>query len=156
MSSLMFSSRICYFSDTFCKLCNMQQHSHYFLSWKWRCSAWYVIIIAFDVGRTQPKLNAGHKDLAERISILGWFNYWKYVIASTGKVREHLDGSECAQMFFLPWAALLIFYQSINQLYISTVVIKAEKLMGLSRKKKKKFKTTIILLSLYSKYFFTY
>ena len=36
MSSLMFSSRICYFSDTFCKLCNMQQRSHYFLSWKWR------------------------------------------------------------------------------------------------------------------------
>ena len=136
INSLMFGSRICYFSDTFCKLCNMQQHSHNFLSWKWRRSAWYVIIIAFDVGRTQPKLNAGHKDLAERISILGWFNYWKYVIASTGKVREHLEGSECAQMFFLPWAALLIFYQSINQLYISTVVIKAEKLMGLSRKKK--------------------
>ena len=83
----------------------------------------------------QPK--AGHKNLLERILILGWFNYWKYVIASTGKVREHLEGSECAQMFFLPWAALLIFYQSINQLYISTVVIKAEKLMGPSRKKKK-------------------
>ena len=82
----------------------------------------------------QPK--AGHKNLLDRILIFGCFNYWKYVIASTGKVRELLKGSECAQMFFLPWAALLIFYQSINQLYISTVVIKAEKLMGPSRKKK--------------------
>ena len=40
----------------------------------------------------QPK--AGHKNLLERILILGWFNYWKYIIASTGKVREHLKGSE--------------------------------------------------------------
>ena len=47
------------------------------------CSVWYVIIIAFDVRRTQTKLNAGHKHLAERISTLGWFNYRKYVIAST-------------------------------------------------------------------------
>ena len=78
---------------------------------------------------------AGHKNLLDRILIFGCFNYWKYVIASTGKVRELLKGSECAQMFFLPWAALLIFYQSINQLYVSTVVIKAEKLMGLSQKK---------------------
>ena len=31
----------------------------------------------------QTKLSAGHKHLAERISILGWFNYRKYVMAST-------------------------------------------------------------------------
>ena len=45
------------------------------------------------------------------------------------------------QIFFLPRAALLIFYkmyQSINQStrYLSMVVIKAEKLMGPSQKKK--------------------
>ena len=112
--------------------------------------------VQFDMLLLLRSPNVEHNlKLSTRILILGWFNYWKYIIASS-KVREHLKGSECAWMFFLPWAALLIFYQSINQLYISTVVIKAEKLMGLSRKKKKKFKTTIILLSLYSKYFFTY
>ena len=93
----------------------------------------------------QPK--AGHKNLLDRILILGCFNYWKYVTASMGKVHELLKGSECAQMFFLPRTALLIFYRSINQLYVSTVVIKAEKLMGPSQKKKKKFKTTIIIIT---------
>ena len=34
----------------------------------------------------------------------------------------HPKGSECTQMFFLPLAALLIFYQSINNFYLSTVV----------------------------------
>ena len=58
-----------------------------------------------------------------------------------GKVHMHVTGSGCMQIFFLPRAALLIFYkmyQSINQStrYLSMVVIKAEKLMGPSQKKK--------------------
>ena len=56
-----------------------------------------------------------HCVCCQRISILGWFNYRKYVIASTGKVLTLLKESECAQMFFLLRAALLIFYQSTNQ-----------------------------------------
>ena len=63
------------------------------------------------------------------VLILGCFNYGKYVIASIGKVRAHLKDSECARMFFLLRAALLIFNQSINQSInkrnLSTVVIKA-------------------------------
>ena len=43
INSLMFGSRICYFSDTFCKLCNIQQRSHYFLWWKW----WLFSLICY-------------------------------------------------------------------------------------------------------------
>lgn len=68
-----------------------------------------------------------------------------------GKVCAHLKASECVRMIFLPHAPLLVFYQSINQsfnkVYLSTVVVKAEKLMGPCQKKKeKKYKTTIIII----------
>ena len=71
--------------------------------------------------------------LGTRILILGWFNYWKYIIASS-KVREHLKGSECAWMFFLPWAALLIFYQSTLYIHSSN---KSWKAYGAEPKKKR-------------------
>ena len=83
INSLMFGSRICYFSDTFCKLAICSNAPIIFYGGNGDCSVWFVIIIAFDVRRMQTKLNAGHKHLAERISILGWFNYRKYVMAST-------------------------------------------------------------------------
>ena len=125
----MFGSRICYFSVTFYKLCKYAA----------TLPSFFIVekeTVQFDMLLLLRSPNVEHNlKLSTRILILGWFNYWKYIIASS-KVREHLKGSECAWMFFLPWAALLIFYQSINQLYISTVVIKAEKLMGPSRKKK--------------------
>ena len=59
----------------------------------WEASGRFSLcfVIAFDVRRTQPKLN-------------GWLNYQKYVIDSTGKVRAHLKASECARMFFPPRA----------------------------------------------------
>ena len=52
-----------------------------------------------------------------------------------------------AHVFFIPRAALLVFYQSINKLYLSRVVIKAEKLMGPCQKK---VNIKLLLLSLYS------
>ena len=148
----MFSPRICYFSVNFAKCSNVpiifycRNGDCYW--YDMTVIDWYVIIIVFHIRKMQPKLNAEHKNLAERIPILGWFNYWKYATACTGKVHTHLIGSGCRQMIFLPRAALLVFYkmyQSINQLYLSTVVIKAEKLMGPSQKKEK-YKTTRIII----------
>ena len=52
-----------------------------------------------------------------------------------------------AHVFFIPRAALLVFYQSIYKLYLSTVVSKAEKLMGPCQKK---VNIKLLLLSLYS------
>ena len=117
----MFSSRICYFSVNFAKCSNVpiifycRNGDCYW--YDMTVIDWYVIIIVFHIRKMQPKLNAGHKHL-ERIPILGWFNYWIYAIACTGKVHTHLIGSGCRQMFFIPRASLLIFYkmyQSINQ-----------------------------------------
>ena len=59
-----------------------------------------------------------------------------------GKVHMHLKGSECAQLFFLPRSALLTFYQSINNLYLSFIY----KAYGVEQSKKKKYKTTIIII----------
>ena len=61
-----------------------------------------------------------HCVCCQRISILGWFNYRKYVIASTGKVLALLKESECAQMFFsftCSFAHFLSVNQSINFIY---------------------------------------
>ena len=55
----------------------------------WEASGLFSLcfVTAFDVRRTQPKLN-------------GWLNYQKYVIDSTGKVRAHLKASDARERFF--------------------------------------------------------
>ena len=95
----------------------------------------------------QPKLSAGHKHLAERIPILGWFKItgntpWPAWARCTRTYRIRMQ-----ENVFSSTSSFARFLQnvSINQLYLSTGVIKAEKLMGPSQKKK--YKTTRILLS---------
>ena len=103
-------------------------------------------MIAFDVRRTQPKLNArslGRKNL----------DFW---LVQLPEIRHsfHRQGARpskrirmCANVFSFTssFAHFLSINQSINKLDLSKVVNKAEKLMWLSQKKKK-YKTTIIII----------
>ena len=85
----MFGSRICYFSVTFYKLCKYAA----------TLPSFFIVekeTVQFDMLLLLRSPNVEHNlKLSTRILILGWFNYWKYIIASS-KVREHLKGSECA------------------------------------------------------------